>query len=159
MDHKKLPTALTSEQAYHVSHNGNRTPKRTTQGWKILVEYRNGEQSWVKLADVKASYPIELAEYAVVNRLTDEPVFRWWVRDTLKKRNRFISKLKSRYWQTTHQNGVRLPHSVEEALRFDRENGDDLWRQAIEKEMKKVRVAFTPYDKATPQEVRSDPQC
>eukprot|EP00978_Attheya_sp_CCMP212_P034405 scaffold143909_cov63-Attheya_sp.AAC.1 len=35
-----------------------------------------------------------------------------------------------------------MPHSVDEALRLDRENDNDLWTKAIEKEMKNVRVAF-----------------
>jgi hypothetical protein len=39
--------------------------------------------SWVKLKDLKASNPIELAEYAVANRIAEEPAFKWWVFDRL----------------------------------------------------------------------------
>ena len=44
------------------------------------------------LKDLKASYPVEIAEYAVANRLVEEPAFEWWVPYTLKKRGRIISK-------------------------------------------------------------------
>ena len=41
---------------------------------------------------------------------------------------------------------MRLPHSVEEALRSDEETGTDFWRMAIEKEMKNVMPAFEFHD-------------
>lgn len=58
-----------------------------------------------------------------------------------------ISKVKSNYWRTTHKFGIRVPKTVEEALRFDEEDGTTFWRDAIEKEMKNVRVAFEFNDK------------
>jgi hypothetical protein len=58
--------------------------------------------SWVKLKNLKESNPVELAEYAVANRIAEEPAFKWWVSNTLRKRNRIISKVKKKYWQTTH---------------------------------------------------------
>jgi hypothetical protein len=47
--------------------NGNVKPKITTQGWQLLVLWKDKSTSWVKLKDLKASNPIELAEYAVAN--------------------------------------------------------------------------------------------
>ena len=38
--------------------------------------------------------------------------------------------------------GVKVPNSVQEALDLDKENGNDLWKKAIEKEIGNVRVAF-----------------
>ena len=61
---------------------------------------------------------------------------------TLKKRDRIISKVKSKYWQTTHKYGIRVPKSIQEALDIDKENGDTRWQDAIRDEMKNVRVAF-----------------
>ena len=58
----------------------------------------------------------------------------------------FIGKVKSRYWKSTHEFGVRLPHSVEEALRLDAESNTTLWHDAIMKEMKHVRLAFKPWN-------------
>ena len=42
----------------------------------------------------------------------------------------------------THKYGIRLPHTVEEALQIDHETGTDFWKKAIEKEMKNVRPAY-----------------
>jgi hypothetical protein len=85
------------------------------------------------LKDLKVSNPIELAEYAVANHIAEELAFKWWVSHTLRKRNRIISKVKSKYWKTTHKFGGKLPHSVAEALEIDRLAGTDLWMWAINK--------------------------
>jgi hypothetical protein len=50
---------------------------------------------WFPLKDLKDSNPIETAEYAVSNKIADEPALIWWVRDTLRRRNRYISKWKT----------------------------------------------------------------
>jgi hypothetical protein len=42
-------------------------PKITTQGWQLLVLWKDKSMSWIKLKDLKASNPIECAEYAVAN--------------------------------------------------------------------------------------------
>ena len=70
----------------------------TTQGWELLVQWKDGSVSWEKLKDLKESNPVEVAEYAVANRIVEEPAFAWWVPHTLRKRNRIISKVKSQYW-------------------------------------------------------------
>uniref|UniRef100_A0A7S1YG99 Uncharacterized protein n=1 Tax=Grammatophora oceanica TaxID=210454 RepID=A0A7S1YG99_9STRA len=57
-----------------------------------------------------------------------------------------LAKLKGKYWRTTHKYGVRIPHSVDEALRIDEETGTDFWRKAINKEMSKAKVAWNPDD-------------
>jgi hypothetical protein len=42
--------------------------------------------SWHQLADLKESYPIEVAEFAVTQGIQDEPAFIWWVPYVLAKR-------------------------------------------------------------------------
>jgi hypothetical protein len=70
-------------------------PKKTMREWFLLVQWRNGSVSWEKLADLKASNSVEVAEYAVVNWLAEEPAFKWWVPHVIHQRNRIISKVKS----------------------------------------------------------------
>ena len=72
---------------------------------------------------VKSSNPIELAEYAVNNKLSDEPSFRWWVKSTLKGRNKLIHKFKTKKTTKNIKFEVEVPSMVEEALRLDLENG------------------------------------
>jgi hypothetical protein len=143
VDHSSDGRAVRAADGFYVDKHGQKRPRVTTQGWRLLVEWKDGTTSWADLKDLKESFPIEVAEYAVANKLSDEPAFKWWVEDTLRKRNRIIKKVKSaKYWKRTHKFGIRLPHSVEEALRFDAETGTDYWRKAIEKEMRNVLPAF-----------------
>ncbi|KAL7524182.1 hypothetical protein ACHAWF_000848, partial [Thalassiosira exigua] len=82
----------------------------------------------------------------MINKLDKEPAFRWWIKDVLKKRDRILSKVKSRYWKRTHKFGIELPKTVEEALALDRKNDNNFWKLAIEKEMKNVQPAFNFLD-------------
>ena len=77
-----------------------------------------------------------------MNDIANEPTFAWWVPTILKKKHRVVSKLKSKYWKISHKYGIRPPHWVEEALKPDKENNNDLWYQAILKEIKKVKAVF-----------------
>jgi hypothetical protein len=42
------------------------------------VNWKDGTESWVKPAELKDSYPIELAEFANALSIADEPAFAWW---------------------------------------------------------------------------------
>ena len=90
---------------------------------------------------------MQTAEYAVVAKIAMEHAFAWWVPHMSKKRNRIISKVKSKYWHRTHKFGIWIPKSVEEAKHFDQENGDTLWWEAICNKMWNVRPAFKVWEK------------
>jgi hypothetical protein len=94
------------------------------------------------LLTLKESNPVEIVEYVVAHGLSDEPVFSWWVPNTLKKRDAIISAVNKRYWKWTYKNGIQVPKSVAEAYEIDKENGENPWAQSIQKEMSAVRVAF-----------------
>ena len=57
------------------SRNGNNLPNKTTNGWKLQVEWKDGSTSWVPLKDLKASNLIELAEYKINNNIEHKPAF------------------------------------------------------------------------------------
>jgi hypothetical protein len=108
----------------------------TTQGVEFTDEWRDCSTSRIALKDLKESNPIEVAEYAVANKIDDEPAFAWWVRDVLKRRERTIKKLKTRkVWQEKMKFGIELPRTVQEALEIDHRTGTTFWRDAINKEM------------------------
>jgi hypothetical protein len=48
------------------------------------LEWMDGSTSFLPLKTVKEMNMIEVAEYAVANRIDDEPAFDWWVKDCLK---------------------------------------------------------------------------
>ena len=108
---------------------------------------RDGTSTWIPLKDAKNSHPLQVAEFAVANRISKEPAFAWWVPHVLKKRNSIICKVKSRYWLKTTKYGFELPKTGKEALDIDKRNGNTLWQKAIQEEMANVMVAFELWDK------------
>ena len=145
-DHRTNGKQLDIDQSFIVSKNGGKRRRETTKGWEILIRWKDGSTSWEEMKDVKNTYPLQLAEYTHQQQLTSQPAFAWWVPFTLKKRNRIISKVKSKYWKKTHKFGIRIPKSVEEARKLDTINGNHYWQEAIALEMKNVRIAFEQYD-------------
>ena len=142
IDHRSTGDAVKKDDGYIKTNSGNMVPRKTTKGWDLLVNWKDKSSSWVALKDIKESHPVQVAEYAVNNKITEEPAFNWWVKAVLKKRDRIIMKVKTAYHRRTHKYGVRVPKTVQEAYQMDEENGDHQWRDAIEKEMSNVRVAF-----------------
>ena len=130
ISHDKGRNALNKEDAYYSTKTGPK-PKWTTRGWRLLVEWNNGSSSWVPSTDLKDSYPVQVADYVVLNNLTQEPAFRWLVPFVLKKRERILKKVKSKYWSTSHKYGLELPKRVSHAWEIDRRLGTDFWRKAI----------------------------
>ena len=149
VDHVRDETAV-GPNDQDVVVNGRRHMKKTTRGWKLCVEWQNGSTSWVKLAELKDSFPLEVAEYATAMELADEPAFRWWVPLILKRRDRMIAAVKSRYHKTTNKFGIEVPKTVERALQIDKENNNTFWTDAINKEVGTVKVAFDVLDDNQP---------
>ena len=106
IDHRKDNSALTKENGLTPQGCGNRKCKPTMKECQVLVKWVDETTTWMNLKDVKEASPIELAEYAVANQIHDEPAFAWWVPYCLKKKDRIISKVKTKYWKTTHKYGV-----------------------------------------------------
>jgi hypothetical protein len=147
IDHRTDGSEVKQQDAFITTRTGTKRRRETTKGYEILVQWKDGSTTWVAMKDMKNSYPVQLAEYATQRRIAGEPAFAWWIKHVLEKRNRIIGKLKAKYWLRTHKFGVKIPKSVEEAKRFDEENGDTLWWDAICKEMKNVRPAFEVWEK------------
>ena len=75
--------------------------------WRMVVASDYHSRTWTK------SYPTQVAEYAVVNKIADEPAFRcWWIKHVLKKLDSLISEVKSCYWKKVVKYGIKLPQSV-----------------------------------------------
>ena len=146
IDHHVHKNAIRKEDGYHILSSGVKRPVITTKGWSICVSWKDGSTSWVNLRELKDSYPVELADYAVRKGIQDEPAFRWWVPYTIKKRKTIIAKLKSKYWQRTHKYGIQVPKTIKEALDIDKRNNNTVWRDAMVEEMKRIKGAFKEYD-------------
>ena len=147
IDYRVNGREVKHQDAFFTTGTGMRRRRETTIGWELLAQWKDGSTNWVSLKDLKEAYPVQTAEYAVAAKIAMEPAFAWWVPYTLKKRNRVISKVKSKYWLRTHKFGIRIPKSVEKAKCLDQENGDSQWWEAICNEMRNIRPAFEVWEK------------
>jgi ribosomal protein L31E len=145
VDWKRDDTATPKADMY-VTRGANKHFRKTTKGWQLCVEWKDGTTSWERLADLKESNPVEVAEFAVAHGLQDEPAFIWWVPYTLKRRNRIIAAVNKRSLKRTHKFGIEVPRTYDDCVRLDRQNNNTLWQDAIRQEMSKVRVAFQVLD-------------
>ncbi len=75
VDHWKEESALDKADMMYITHGSNRQIRKTTKGWKLCVEWKDGSTSWERLADLKESNPVELADYAVAHRIETKPAF------------------------------------------------------------------------------------
>jgi hypothetical protein len=101
-DHRSDNSAFQIADGFITSRNGNCVPKSTTQGLSLLVSWKDGSSDWLPLKDVKDAYPVQMAEYAVANKIANEPAFNWWVNTVLRKRNRIVAKVKRYCKRPTH---------------------------------------------------------
>jgi hypothetical protein len=106
------------------------------------VSWKDGTESCVKLAELKDSYPMELAEFAKARGIADEPAFAWWVPHTLRRRNAILSAEKDRVRKKTRKYGIKVSRSLVRAKELDRINGNTLWMDALKLEMHNIGVAF-----------------
>ena len=98
VDHRFDSDAISKEDAIIMQKNGVPKRAKTTKGYQLFVQWKDGSGNWVSLKDLKDSYPVQLAEYAVQAKIHDMPTFAWWVQYTLKKRGVIMSKIKSKHW-------------------------------------------------------------
>ena len=134
--------AIPKTDKYITTARGQRRLHKTTAGWKLLENWRDQSESWVKLSELKESHPVEAAEFAKSRGIDDESAFAWWVPHMLKKRNTIISAMKMRLQKTTHKYGIGIPTSINPAMEIDRENENTMWKDALALEMFNVGVSF-----------------
>jgi hypothetical protein len=123
IDHRQLDTAIRPSDQKVVQPNGRTYMKRSTIGWLVCCQWKDGSTSWENLADLKESHPLETNEYAVTQGIDHKPAFNWWVPRVLKKHDRIISLVCKRttcYLKWTHKFGIEVPKTVKEALEVDR---------------------------------------
>ena len=74
-DYKCDDDAISKDNGWLTLNGGARKRKITTKGWWLLIDWKDGSQSWISLREAKESHPIEVAEYAVANKLETDPAF------------------------------------------------------------------------------------
>ena len=128
IDHRKDNSAM-SHEASKYTFRGRTHQKRTTRGWFLCVQWKDGSMSWEHLRDLKNSNPVEVAEYCISNHLTKEPAFIWWVPFALKRWDRIIKATQTWYQRKWQKYGIEIPKTVNRALEIDQETGTDFWQK------------------------------
>jgi hypothetical protein len=82
VDHRTNDNAISADQG--LAAQGSRQQlKRTTRGWFLCCQYKDGSTEWKRLVDMKGAYPLETAAYAHANQPMEEPAFAWWAPNVL----------------------------------------------------------------------------
>jgi hypothetical protein len=79
LDHRTDGSEIKPEDAFIISSNGGKRRKMTTQGWEILLQWKDGSTTWEHMKDVHSEYPVQLADYAQQRDIAKQPAFAWWI--------------------------------------------------------------------------------
>ena len=60
-----------------VSNTRRKSLRKTTKGWYFLCLWKHGIKTWAPQKDPKESNPVDIAEYIVGNRISEEAAFAW----------------------------------------------------------------------------------
>ena len=71
---------------FFITKSGTKRRKNTSKGWEVCIQQKDVSTTWNKLKDTKDSYPEQMSEYTVDNRVFEEPAFTWWTKHVLNKR-------------------------------------------------------------------------
>ena len=118
-------------------------PRYKGSSYNVKVLWEDGSETWEPLNMMIKDDPATLAKYAKENNLLETP--GWKSLKRIARRAKFLqrminaSKRRQQHDAVRYKFGVRVPRNVKEALKFDRENGNTLWADAMETELAQLR--------------------
>ena len=113
LDHRR------DESAYDFGQNIKQKHLKTTKGWQFLCRFKDGSCQWIKLSELKESYPVDVAIYARAQGLDAKPAFKWWVPHTLKKMKSIVKSVKASMAKKNMKYGVCVPRMYAQAREFN----------------------------------------
>jgi hypothetical protein len=141
IDHRKDKNAVPKDVEYGVG-NGKRSQEKTTDGWKLNIQWKDCSTNWDHIKTLKNANLVEIADYIIANKIASKPAFVCWVLFTIQKRDRIIAAVNKWYLSRTHKLQILLPKTVAEALDLDKNSGTTHWQEAINLQAKSVDVVF-----------------
>jgi hypothetical protein len=103
-----------------IKHGSNKKVRKTTKGWHLCVEWKDGTTSWERLSDIKESNPVEVAEYSANKSLLNSPAFVWLAPHVLQKRTIISVAVTKRYHKRTHKFEIEVPKSWDGCVKLDK---------------------------------------
>ena len=64
VDYRRDVLAIPMAKKYITIQSGQKQLRKTTKGWKLLVQWGDGSKTWIPLKDLKESNPVKTAEFA-----------------------------------------------------------------------------------------------
>ena len=125
-----------------MTESRQKSRRATKRVWLLCIKWKDGNTSREPLVSLKESPPVEIAEYAVSRKLHDGPDFAWWVPNTINKHTCIIAAVNAWYHKQMHKFDVRISKIVDDVYWLEKDNGNNYWAGAIQKEIKNARVAF-----------------
>ena len=111
-------------------NQGHRSYKGSS--FNVLIEWEDGSRTYEPLDIIASNDPVTCAIYAKEQNLLDIPGWKRFKRlaSREQKMKRMLNQSKL---QTSHMYmfGVKVPQNAEEALQFDKENGNTKWEDSM----------------------------
>jgi Reverse transcriptase (RNA-dependent DNA polymerase) len=133
-----------------IAHEGPLSPDSPSykgSSYNVLVAWEDGSRTYEPLKIFAADCPVVCAIYAKRMGLLDLP--GWKQFKTIAKREQKMlrmanqAKLSAFRRDPVYQFGIKVPRSPQEAIRFDNENGNTLWQDAMGLEMDQLQEYCT----------------
>ena len=74
-DHRKSEMAVPIDDKFFISKTGRKRLRKNTKGWDFLCLWKYVSTAWAPLKDLKESNPVDIAEYIVGNKISEESAF------------------------------------------------------------------------------------
>ena len=115
------------------------TENRPRYFFKVI--WIDGDKQWVSMDDLRLHDPISLMRYGLSKGMLHKPGWKW-VQNYLNVDKEHMEYARAYKASVTGvpviKFGVRVPKTVQEALALDKENGDNLWKEAIDQELGQI---------------------
>ena len=104
---------------------------------EVEVLWDAGEKTWEPLNTMKADDPVTFSKYVEKNGLINQPYWKW-ANHYLKSKKKFLH-LSIQVFLAKQRKGpvykfsVLVPKDTKEALLLDKQNMNELWKEAIAK--------------------------
>ena len=130
-----------------LDHRWSKDKKRKGKIDVLLKWAGYEEPTWEPMEVIKVDDPVTLAKYAHDRGITGQSMWKWTGK-YLKRPKRFQRLYKQAVLRKKRSNiikyqfGVRVPRSINEALKLDSLNNNTKWADAIEKELRTLHEEY-----------------
>ena len=107
----------------------------------VKVIWENGTASWLGLHEVALHEPYVCVQYAKKHQLMDLKEWEWckeYAKDIKGLVRKIYAFKTARAFGPKYMFGVEIPRSPSHALSLDKKNGNTLWQDAMDKELKAI---------------------